>query len=60
MWTYESLDEDHELEQFLAGIPGFCSSNVVHNPQSSLDNISKMSVLLFHTFCAFSTKKSKN
>jgi len=37
MWTYESLDEDHELEQFFAGIPGFCSSKVVHDPQSSLD-----------------------
>jgi len=36
MWTYESLDEDHELEHFFAGIPGFCSSTVVVNPQSSL------------------------
>jgi len=39
MWTYESLDEDHELEQFFAGIPGFCSSKVVDNPQSSLDSL---------------------
>ena len=39
MWTYESLDEDHELEQFFAGIPGFCSSNVVDDPQSSLDSL---------------------
>ena len=38
IWTYESLDEDHELEQFFAGIPGFCSSKVV-NPQSSLDSL---------------------
>jgi len=37
MWTYESLDEDHELEQFFAGIPGFCSSKVVGDPRSSLD-----------------------
>ena len=36
MWTYESLDEDHELELFFSGIPGFCSSSVVVNPQSSL------------------------
>ena len=36
MWTYEPLDEDHELEHFFAGIPGFCSSTVVVNPQSSL------------------------
>ena len=39
MWTYESLDEDHELEQFLSGIPGFCSSKLVCNPQSSLDGL---------------------
>jgi hypothetical protein len=39
MWTYESLDEDHELEQFFSGIPGFCSSKVVDNPQSSLDGL---------------------
>jgi len=39
MWTYESLDEDHELEQFFSGIPGFCSSKVVDNPQSSLDSL---------------------
>ena len=36
MWTYESLDEDHELELFFSGTPGFCSSSVVVNPQSSL------------------------
>ena len=39
MWTYESLDEDHELEQFFAGIPGFCSSKVVDDPQSSFDRL---------------------
>ena len=39
MWTFGSLDEDHELEQFFAGIPGFCSSKVVDNPQSSLDSL---------------------
>jgi len=39
MWTYESLDEDHELEQFFAGIPGFCNSKVVDKPQSSLDSL---------------------
>ena len=44
MWTYESLDEDHELEQFFAGIPGFCSSKVVDNPQSSLDSLRRSTV----------------
>ena len=37
MWTYKSLDEDHELEQFFASIPGFCGSNVVEDPQYGLD-----------------------
>jgi len=46
MWTYESLDEDHELEQFFAGIPGFCSSKVVDNPQSSLDGLRSWTVAL--------------
>jgi hypothetical protein len=32
MWTLNSLDEDHELERFFAGIPGFCNSKVVSNP----------------------------
>jgi hypothetical protein len=32
MWTFDSLDEDDEMERFFAGIPGFCSSNVVSNP----------------------------
>jgi hypothetical protein len=44
MWTYESLDEDRELEQFFSGIPGFCSSKVVPNPQSSLDGLRNMGV----------------
>jgi len=38
-WAYKSLDEDHELEQFFAGIPGFCSSKAVGNPQSNLDSL---------------------
>jgi len=32
MRTFDSLDQDHELERFFEGIPGFCSSNVVSNP----------------------------
>jgi Family of unknown function (DUF6535) len=38
-WTFDALDEDHELEQFFEGIPGFCSSNVVHNPQNILNSL---------------------
>jgi hypothetical protein len=44
MWTYESLDEDYELEQFFAGIPEFCNSKVVDNPQSSQDSLRSSTV----------------
>ena len=27
MWTFDRLDEDHELERFFAGLPGFRDSN---------------------------------
>ncbi|KAH9958233.1 hypothetical protein BC827DRAFT_1269669 [Russula dissimulans] len=32
MWTFDSLDEDSELERFFGGITGFCSSEVVEDP----------------------------
>jgi hypothetical protein len=31
MWTFDTLDEDHELERSFAGIPGLRDSTVVHN-----------------------------
>ncbi|KAH9057273.1 hypothetical protein EDB87DRAFT_1686554 [Lactarius vividus] len=36
LWTFDSLDEDHELEHFFAGLPGFRRSNVVDDPLASL------------------------
>jgi hypothetical protein len=36
MWTFDCLDEDHELERFFSGLPGFRSSNVVDDPLPSL------------------------
>ena len=36
MWTFDCLDEDHELERFFSGLPGFCSSKVVKDPLPSL------------------------
>jgi hypothetical protein len=36
MWTFDSLDEDHELESFFAGLPGFRSSKVVKDPLPDL------------------------
>ena len=44
IWTYESLDEDHELEQFFAGISGFCNSTLDLNPHSSLDGLRRFPV----------------
>ena len=36
MWTFERLDEDHELERFFSGLPSFRSSKVVRDPLPSL------------------------
>ena len=36
MWTFDCLDEDHELEHFFSGLPGFRSSKVVKDPLPSL------------------------
>ncbi|KAH9954372.1 hypothetical protein BGW80DRAFT_1467817 [Lactifluus volemus] len=38
-WTFEALDEDHELEQFIEAIPAFCTSQVVHEPRQMLANL---------------------
>ncbi|KAH9165362.1 hypothetical protein EDB89DRAFT_2102259, partial [Lactarius sanguifluus] len=35
MWTFDGSDEDHELERFLSGLPGFRSSKVVDDPLPS-------------------------
>ena len=32
LWTFDSLKNDREIEQFFEGVPGFCSSNVLYNP----------------------------
>jgi hypothetical protein len=36
MWTFDCLDEDHELERFFSGLPGFRRSNVVKDPLPDL------------------------
>ena len=36
MWTFDSLDEDHELERFFSSLPNFRSSKVVDDPFPSL------------------------
>ena len=36
MWTFDCLDEDHELERLFSGLPGFRSSKIVEDPLLSL------------------------
>ena len=36
LWTFDCLDEDHELELFFAGLPGFRSSKMVKDPLPDL------------------------
>ena len=36
LWTFDRLDEDHELERFFSGLPGFRSSKVFVDPLPSL------------------------
>ena len=41
IWTFDCLDEDHELEHFFFGLPSFRSSKVVHDPLPSLNEEEK-------------------
>jgi hypothetical protein len=36
LWTFDSLDEDHELERFFFGLPGFRRSKMVNDPLPNL------------------------
>ena len=36
VWTFDCLDEDHELERFFAGLPGFRGSKMVKDPLPDL------------------------
>ncbi len=45
MWTLDSLDEDHELERFFFGLPGFRSSKVVDDPLPTLSDKQKGKLL---------------
>jgi hypothetical protein len=39
MWTFDCLDEDHELERFFSGLPGLRSSKVVKDPLPGLSGL---------------------
>ena len=45
MWTFDSLDEDHELERFFSGLPGFYNSKVLKEPLHGLDDQQKLGLL---------------
>jgi Family of unknown function (DUF6535) len=49
-WTFEALDEDHELEQFFEGIPSFCGSSVVEEPKQIFAQLGRT---LAAAFCGF-------
>jgi hypothetical protein len=36
LWAFDSLDEDHELERFFSGLPGFRRSKMVKDPLPGL------------------------
>ena len=38
-WTLDTLDEDHELEQLVAAIPGYYRSTMVQSPHTALKHI---------------------
>ena len=52
MWTFESLDEDHELERFFSGLPGFRHSKVVEDPLPHLNSeqLTRLSTALIGFF----------
>jgi hypothetical protein len=45
LWTFDSLDEDHELERFFAGLPGFRDSKMVKDPLSDLNPEQQVKIL---------------
>ena len=44
-WTLDALDEDHELEQFAAGLPGLFVSKAVEQPAGMLASILESTTL---------------
>jgi hypothetical protein len=58
IWTFDSLDEDHELEHFFSGLPGFRSSKVVKDPL--LDLTSEQQGKLLNTLIGLSDRTSSS
>jgi hypothetical protein len=51
MWTFDSLDEDHELGRFFSSLPDFCRSKIVDDPLPSLTSDDKRKI--FQTLMTF-------
>jgi hypothetical protein len=45
MWTFDRLDEDHELERFFSGLPGFHGSKMVKECLRGLDDGQRLRLL---------------
>ena len=45
MWTFNSLDEDRELERFFSGLPGFHSSKLLKEPLHHLKELQKLRLM---------------
>ena len=52
-WTLNSLEEDNELEEFLAGVPGFLSSHEVMDPENILSEVIKRVPAMAYTVFLF-------
>jgi len=40
-WTFDSLRQDPQFEQFFAGLPDFCNSKAVEDPMDHLDELNE-------------------
>jgi hypothetical protein len=45
MWTFDRLDEDHDLERFFSGLPGFHGSKMVKERLRSLNDEQRLRAL---------------
>ncbi|KAF8257264.1 hypothetical protein EI94DRAFT_1818439 [Lactarius quietus] len=51
LWTFDSLDEDHELERFFSGLPSFRASKMVRDPLPDLTRVQKTSQIRRTVIC---------
>ena len=44
-WTFDCLDEDHELDRFFSGLPGFHNTRMLKEPLHGLEDREKLRLL---------------